>query len=151
MFMPMARYGNGYALCTPSGLDAITGHLGKLDPDEVDQLRGRLCVGIHRDIEVTDAAAETRPLVSQAFCSALPVAYPQIPRAQWEAFASFLLEAAYEATMWAAVHNAQRGSSNVVLLTSLGGGAFGNDPSLIYDAMWRPLGLRSKDDGKCPP
>jgi hypothetical protein len=129
---------NGYALCTPAGLNAIAGHLGKLKPDEVDHFRGKLCIGIS-DIEVTDSAAENPPLVSQVFCSALPVAYTQIPRAQWEAFASLVLQAAYEATMWASVHNAQRGPSNVVLLTSLGGGAFGNDPSWIYDAMWRAL------------
>jgi hypothetical protein len=41
--------------------------------------------------------------------------------------------------MWAAVHNAQRGASNVVLLTSLGGGAFGNDESWIHDAIGRAL------------
>jgi len=65
---------NGYALCTSTGLDAITGHLGKLDSEGLDQLRSKLCIGIHRDIEVTDAEGEDRPLVSQAFCSALPVA-----------------------------------------------------------------------------
>lgn len=37
--------------------------------------------------------------------------------------ASLVLQAAYEATMAAAVLNAQRGASNVVLLTELGGGA----------------------------
>ena len=38
-----------------------------------------------------------------------------------------VLEAAYEATMWSAVLNARRGASKVVLLTLLGGGAFGNE------------------------
>ena len=51
---------NGYALCTPAGLDAIADHLGKLDTDEVDELRDKLCIGIHRDIEVTDAAGNER-------------------------------------------------------------------------------------------
>jgi hypothetical protein len=37
------------------------------------------------------------------------------------------------------VQNAQRGASNVVLLTSLGGGAFGNDESWIIAAMRRAL------------
>src|SRR3954468_13074580 len=67
-----------------------------------------------------------RPRVSQAFCSALPVAYSQVPSPHWELFGSLVLEAAYEATLWAAVINAQRGVSNVVFLTLLGGGAFGN-------------------------
>jgi hypothetical protein len=80
---------------------------------------------VHRDVEVTDAASQHRPLVSQAFCSALPVAYTRVPPSHWEAFASLVLQAAYEATMLAAVLNARRGASNTVLLTQLGGGAFG--------------------------
>ena len=117
---------NGYALCTRAGLDAIAEHLGALQPEQIDILRGKLCIGIHRDVEVTDAAGEHRPLVSQAFCSALPVAYTRVPPSHWKPFASLVLQAAYEATMSAAVLNAQRGASNVVLLTQLGGGAFGN-------------------------
>jgi len=42
-------------------------------------------------------------------------------------------------TLWAAVQNAQRGASNIVLLTSLGGGAFGNDERWIIVAMRRAL------------
>jgi hypothetical protein len=135
---------NGYAVCTPTGLDAIADHLGKLDAEGIDDLRGVLRIGIHRDIEVSDAVGKKRPLVSQAFCSALPVAYTQISQSRWAAFASLVLQAAYEATMWAAVHNAQRGASNVVLLTTLGGGAFGNDENWINDAMWRALRMMSK-------
>jgi hypothetical protein len=134
---------NGYALCTETGLDAIARHLASLDPERLDHLRGLLRIGIHRDVEVTDGAGTDRPTVSQAFCSALPVAYTRVARSRWEAFASLVLQAAYEATMWAAVHNAQRGASNVVLLTSLGGGAFGNDESWICDAMGRALNMVS--------
>jgi hypothetical protein len=53
--------------------------------------------------------------------------------------ASLVLEAAYEATLWAAVINAQRGASRTVLLTLLGGGAFGNDPSWIQAAIERAV------------
>jgi hypothetical protein len=134
---------NGYALCTRPGLDAIAGHLGALSPDQVDALRGKLCIGIHHDVEVTDASVKHRPLVSQAFCSALPVAYTRVPPSYWEAFASLVLEAAYEATILAAVHNAQRGASNVVLLTQLGGGAFGNHNDWIDAAIRRALELMS--------
>ena len=122
---------NGYALCSHTGLDAIAEHLGKLQREQVDFLRGKLCIGVHRDVEVTDAAGELRPTVSQAFCSALPVAYTNVPPSNWEAFASLVLQAAYEATMLAAVLNVQRGASNVVLLTQLGGGAFGNHDAWI--------------------
>lgn len=120
---------NGYALCSRGGLDAIGEHLSILQPEQLNFLRGKLRIGIHRDVEVTDTAGEHRPLVSQAFCSALPVRYTPVPPVHWKPFASLVLEAAYEATMWAAVLNEQCGASNVVLLTSLGGGAFGNDES----------------------
>jgi len=43
--------------------------------------------------------------------------------------------------MWAAVLNAQRGNSNIVFLTLLGGGAFGNSSSWIYSAIRRALKL----------
>jgi len=56
---------NGYALCTRAGLDAIAEPLEALQPEQVDILRGKLCIGVHRDVEVTDAAGEHRPLVSQ--------------------------------------------------------------------------------------
>jgi hypothetical protein len=137
---------NGYGLCTRSGLDAISRYLQALEPTKVDVLRGKVCIGVHRDVEVTDAAGEPRPLVSQAFCSALPVAYSPIPASHWEPFALLILQAAYEATMWTAVVNAQRGTSNTVLLTSLGGGAFGNDERWIYAAMHRALKMMSTFD-----
>jgi hypothetical protein len=137
---------NGYALCTQDGLQAIAKHLAGLQPERLDILRGKLCIGIHRDVEVTDASGEDRPLVSQAFCSALPVAYTRVPASYWEPFAKLVLEAAYEATMWAAVQNAQRCGSNVVLLTFLGGGAFGNEDRWIHGAMERALKMMSEFD-----
>jgi len=132
---------NGYALCTRFGLDAIAEHLGTLDLQSLDILRGKLCIGIHRDVEVTEATGEKRPRVSQAFCSALPVAYTRVPPSHWKIFASLILQAAYEATMLAAVLNAQRGASNVVLLTQLGGGAFGNRDGWIHAAMRQALDI----------
>jgi hypothetical protein len=138
---------NGYAQCTRVGLDAIAGYLGALKPEQVDIMRGKLCIGIHRDVEVTDAAGKHRPLVSQTFCSALPVNYNRsVPLPHWEALGSLVLQAAYEATMLAAVLDARRGVSNVVLLTELGGGAFGNDAAWIYAAMRRALEMVSGFD-----
>ena len=135
------RMQNGYALCSASGLAAISSHLSGAGADAVDSLRGLLRIGCHRDVEVTDANPGHRHTVSQAFCSALPVAYSDVPRQRWAAFATLVLEAAYEATIWAAVVNAQRGVSNTVLLTRLGGGAFGNDEDWIHAAMRRALRL----------
>ena len=137
---------NGYALCTRAGLDAIAQHLHELSPEQVDVLRGKLSIGMHSDVEVTDAPGNNRPQVSQVFCSALPVAYTRVAAAHWKPFASLVLDAAYEATLLAAVLNRQRGASSVVLLTSLGGGAFGNSDDWIFAAMRRALKLVAEFD-----
>jgi hypothetical protein len=135
---------NGYALCSEVGLADIAEYIQAIAPSLVDNLRGKLAIGLHHNVEVTDGVvANPAPTVSQAFCSALPVAYSRVPAAKWEAFASLVLEAAYEATMCAAVLNAERGGSNIVLLTSLGGGAFGNDEAWIDSAIRRALKMAS--------
>jgi len=140
------RMQNGYALASRSGLDAISRHLESLSPDRIDNLRGKLCIGLHRDVEVTEATGPDRLLVTQAFCSALPVLYSDVPRDHWGPFASLVLEAAYEATMWAAVLNAHRGASDVVFLTLLGGGAFDNKSIWIFSAIRRALDLVASFD-----
>ncbi len=131
---------NGYALSSKAGLQAITAVLQGAGADQLDALRARLRIGMHAGVEVTDAG-EPRPVVSQAFCSALPVAYTRVPAKLWAPFATLVLEAAYEATLLAAVENAQAGGSHIVLLTHLGGGAFGNDDDWIHHAMRRALDL----------
>ncbi len=132
---------NGYAMASPQGLRAIARALETATEDEIDRLRAKLRIGVHGKVEVTDAESELRPMVSQAFCSALPVAYAGGDRDLWAPLASLVLEAAYEATLLAAVKNASNGGSNIVLLTHLGGGAFGNEESWILGAMQRALAL----------
>ena len=48
--------------------------------------------------------------------------------------------------MFAGVLNARRGASNIVLLTQLGGGAFGNQSSWIDGAIRRALEMISGFD-----
>jgi len=132
---------NGYALCTPEGLDAIAALLRSTGEAERDALRAELCIGLHHDVEVTDAPGPRRARVTQAFCSALPVAYSPNGRRAWEPFARLVLEAAYEATLLAACARRRAGGSGIVLLTRLGGGAFGNDDAWIDDAIVRALRL----------
>jgi len=129
---------NGYALCTEKGLTAIDHLLATSSDAQIDELRSLLRIGLHWNVEVTDTP-NPRPLVSQAFCSALPVSYSSIPARQWRAFATLVLEGAYEATLWAATVNVQRSSSNVVFLTQVGAGAFGNDDSWVQSALRRAL------------
>ena len=104
-------------------------------------MRSKLRIGLHWDVEVTDGAAENRHLVSQAFCSALPVAYSHLTHVNWQPFASLILDATYEATLLGAISNARRGASNTVLLTLVGGGAFGNERDWILRAIRRALGV----------
>jgi hypothetical protein len=129
---------NGYALASRERLNAISTVLR--EKSEAEALKGLLRIGIHWDVEVTDAGSPG-PLVSQAFCSALPVAYSDASPQDWTLFGRLVLEAAYEATLWAALINASRGASNKVLLTRLGGGAFGNPDAWIDEALTRALEL----------
>jgi hypothetical protein len=127
-----------YALCTESGLASIARTLDAMSVAERDSLRDRVRVGLHSDVEVTGGIAPGL-LVSQVFCSALPVAYTRIPSNRWQPFATLVLEAAYEATVWAAVLNTHRTTSNVVYLTRVGGGAFGNETAWIDGSTRRAL------------
>ncbi|MBX7432561.1 hypothetical protein JDV09_10665 [Mycobacterium sp. Y57] len=126
---------NGYALCTETGLSAITRLLSDGGEDLRDALRAQLAIGLHQGVDVTDVRNGKRPKVSQAFCSALPVSYGGGRTSSWEAFARVILEAAYEATLLAAVAR----PSNIVLLTRVGGGAFGNADAWIDDAIVRAV------------
>lgn len=128
---------NGYALCTQRGLAAISYLLDGAPEDLVDSVRETLAIGLHRNVEVTRADAEGRR-VSQAYCSALPVSYG-LRGGDWEPFGRLVLQAAYEATLLAAVEQAAGGGSNKVLLTRLGGGAFGNEDTWINDAIGRAV------------
>jgi hypothetical protein len=82
------RMHNGYALCGQEGLEAISRHLASLGAEDIDALRGKLAIAVQSDVEVTDGAGTPGPLVSQAFCSALPVAYTNVPAQQWQSFAT---------------------------------------------------------------
>lgn len=132
---------NGYAMCGVDGLSWIRDYLQAASAHDLDELRGLLRVGVHSNVEVTSVDGTPHQVVSQVFCSALPVAHvkPRLPTSLWQPFARLVLEAAYEATLWAAVLHAQRGGSKTVLLTRLGGGAYGNEESWIDAAMQRAL------------
>lgn len=130
---------NGYALGTADGLAAITQCLQQAPDHDLQRLRGLLAVGVHRDVVVTYAPPGHRPRVTQVHCSALPVAYSGVAADAWQPFGRLVLEAAYEATLLAALEQVQRGGSATVLLTRLGGGAFGNPGPWIDDALVRAL------------
>ncbi|TWU18856.1 hypothetical protein [Allorhodopirellula heiligendammensis] len=126
---------NGYLFPSDDGLAEISERLRAADEAERDALLGQLRIGLQLDAEVTLEGANHR--VSQAYCSALPVAYGRQPTDQWAEFAQLVLNAAYEATLAAAVVGAARTGNRIVYLTLLGGGVFGNRDQWIIDAIER--------------
>jgi len=128
---------NGYAMCSAEGLRELAGLLSAASTRDRDALRQTLRIGLHRDVEVTlPGGGHT---VTQVYGSALPVAYGGPASQLWEPLARLVLEASYEATLWAAVLQAERTGNRQVFLTLLGGGVFGNDLAWILDAIARAM------------
>lgn len=125
---------NGYVLGSKEGMAEVAKYLGDADTGTIDLLRCLLRVGTHLDVEVTDVP-ERKQVVSQALCSAIPIRYSSVPVALQAALSTLVLEAAYEATLLAAAVSGKR----VVLLTLLGGGAFGNDDDWIVSSIRRAI------------
>jgi hypothetical protein len=132
---------NGYALASQKGLYEISRVLNSKSEAELDALRQRLRIGIQWNTQVT--LNDCRHLVTQVFCSAMPVAYSRQSAHLWGPFAKLVLEAAYEATLYTAVINSTLTNSRKVFLTLLGGGAFGNETDWILAAIDRSLHLFS--------
>lgn len=129
---------NGYALASDiAALETISKLIRGKSESEYEELKGKLRIGIQWDTEVT--LNNAGHLVSQAYCSALPVAYSHIPASYWADFACLVLEASYEATLWAALRNYENTQNERVFLTLLGGGAFGNRTEWIFNALKKSL------------
>ena len=132
---------NGYALATAAGLEEISHQISSMREDQRDALRQQLRIGIQWDTQVTLNGCEH--LVSQAYCSALPVGYSKLPSDLWKAFAQLVLEASYEATLCVALLNFARTGNNKAYLTLIGGGVFGNELSWIVAAIRRATEIYS--------
>lgn len=135
---------NGYAMASMEGLQQINNRLFQMIPMEYKMVLEKLKIGIQWDTQVT--ISDTGHTVSQAYCSALPVAYSGIPVKYWEPFARMILEGTYRATFYAALKNYERTGCNKLFLTLVGGGAFGNPISWIIDAMETAI----KEFATCP-
>lgn len=124
---------NGYALPTNAQLTAINATLSQLSNEAIEKLIGYIKIGVQYNTEVT--LKSSGHCVTQAYCSAMPVAYTELPAPLWQPLASLILQAAYRATLAAAVINAEKTGNNHVYLTLLGGGAFGNSVDWITKAI----------------
>ena len=131
------RMENGYALATPNGLSLISEQIAAATDAEYDQIKSKLKVGIQWNTEVT--LRQMKHQVTQVYCSALPVSYSPLPADQWEPFARLVLEATYEATLWAALKNYKQTGMRKVFLTLVGGGAFGNKMEWILESLQQAL------------
>lgn len=128
---------NGYALLSQNGLLTINKKIAQFNNNERERLKGKLKVGIQWQTDVT--IFEVKQKVSQIYCSALPVGYSQIESFYWEYFARIILEALYEATLYAGMLNMQKNNSDLVYLTLVGGGVFGNEEYWILESMQKAI------------
>lgn len=135
---------NGYVMASNKGLTEISQTLRAADESEIDELRKLLRIGIQWNTEVTTAGS--RHKVSQAYCSALPVAYSSYSSQLWMEFAKLVLEASYEATICVGIMNYISTTNKTLYLTLLGGGAFGNKIEWIISAIHRSLNLYKNVD-----
>lgn len=143
------RVQSGYTLGSSEGLRRLTDRL-RGDEALKEAIRSRIRIGLQLDTEVVATHFGSRlyaegevgeHVVTQAYCSAVSVSYSANSEYEWAAFAQLVLDAAYEATLYAAVQNALRNphlpGSRKVFLTQLGGGVFGNNMEWIRGAMQR--------------
>lgn len=130
---------NGYALASLEGLIEINNKIKSATESEIDELRKLLRIGIQWNTEVT--LGNSKHTVTQAYCSALPVAYSQQSSELWAGFAGIVLEASYEAAICTGILNSLKTGNNKVYLTLIGGGAFGNERAWIINAIKRSLNI----------
>jgi len=128
---------NGYALVTRTGLSIIDQKIKSLSAGQYDLVKGKLKVGIQKNTQVT--ISYDGLLVTQVYCSALPIAYSSIDYIKWESFARLILEATYEATFHVALQNFHQTGNKILYLTLVGGNAFGNPSAWIFDAIRKSL------------
>ena len=132
---------NGYTFSDAERLRRLNACLAELDHE---WLMGHHRIGLQQRVEITFTTRFVEPTtathVTQAFCSALSCGYTGGGQALWAPLASLVLDAAYEATLCAAVVDANEGDgTGTVWLTQLGGGAFGNELSWIGNASRRAV------------
>ncbi len=128
---------NGYLLISKDNLITVDNFLNSISQLEIEDLQKKLRVGIQKDTEVTISAS--KQVVSQVYCSALPISYSSLPKNLWENFARLILDATYEATFYAALENYEETENEKLYLTLVGGGVFGNKLTWILDAIEKSI------------
>ena len=138
----------GHTRFNSEQLACIDAKLAALSKDEMDKLRGKLCVGVQQGTQVIcrlrgkERFSDPDKTINQVYASACSLPNPKtskkdIPKEardpkSWEKLARLVLEASYEAILLWAAKNAP---DKPVFLTQLGGGYFYNKPAWITDAI----------------
>lgn len=147
----------GFTLARDAGLQDLNAKLAGLDEEGLDNLRSRLRVGVHEDLEVTsyhrgcNLLRDPEQLVTQVFTSVCSVAHSGNEPALWQPLARLTLEASYEAALWAAVlsairHKGAHGSLRVYL-TTVGRCLLGHGAAWIAEAVQRAIQRVCVDNG----
>jgi uncharacterized protein (TIGR02452 family) len=149
---PLFKVQNGYTMNSKE----IDGKLLMLLQNIVDnnvgreKLLGKLKVGFHENVGVTYRRLSNGKLlyvppgitVSQVFCSAMSFqGVAEERKKQWELLAKIILDATYEATLYAAYQTYIRTGNKKVFLTLVGGGVFENEAEWIYSAINRAVDI----------
>ena len=145
---------NGYTDSDKKRLTLLADTVNRLSPEDRKSVMNLLKVGVQIDTQVTCKKTASSQkyfwhmvpngqLVTQVYASALAVSaeYACCDPDAWGPLARLVLEAAYKATIYAAILHAQ--TRPKVVLTALGGGVFGNKDEWIADAMVGALSMFS--------
>lgn len=149
---------NGYVFSDKTKIMELNKKL--YDIKNLNSLRDYVRIGLHQNVGVTfydrftpiesNLASNSSAFfnqdirVTQCYCSAISCGYTNIPIKLWEPLARIILEANYEATIWAAAINRLLGGSKDVFLTFVGGGVFKNELEWITDAIGRAIVIAKK-------
>lgn len=143
---------NGYSFAKEESLIRLT----PIIEFNYEILLESIKIGLHEDVGVVYESRFKEIIndirVTQCYCSALSCAYSGIRNNYWHSFAKLVLDANYEATLWATLINSLKNDgkirNNDVYLTFLGGGVFGNDDEWIADAIGKSMAKLNKE-GAC--
>ena len=114
---------------------------------DYEDLKGLLKVGIHEDTQITSFgnwgltknSTNKDSRITHVLSSACAIGYNGLGTQPWKQLARLVLQATYEATLYAGLENHKRNKdkehSNKVLLTLVGGGVFGNPSLWILEAI----------------
>jgi hypothetical protein len=141
------RCQNGYLILTPRQILTANTGLTSATPGHRQRLKGLIRVGVQSNTEVTPTIRAKFQHVTQVFASAFPLHLinDDTDVRRITPTATLLLEAAYEATLLAAIQNRRdncsQNASNTVVLTLLGVGTFGNNFDTVLETLVSTLAL----------